>query len=66
MRSIDKINNKTDRKGRRQGLWEEYYTNGRLHYKGLYKNGFLVGVLEIYTPDGSLWYKMLCEDGFFN
>ena len=57
MKSINKLN-RVDIRGRRQGLWEEYHTNGRIHYKGLYKNGFLVGVLEIYTPDGSLWYKM--------
>ena len=30
------------------GLWEMYYNNGSLYYKGFYDNGKLVGYSESY------------------
>jgi antitoxin component YwqK of YwqJK toxin-antitoxin module len=38
MRSLVKIN-RIDIRGRKQGLWEYYYSNGSLAYKELYENG---------------------------
>jgi antitoxin component YwqK of YwqJK toxin-antitoxin module len=46
-----------DEKGKRHGLWEEYYSNGQLSYKGNYVNGEEHGLWERYYFNGQLWYK---------
>jgi antitoxin component YwqK of YwqJK toxin-antitoxin module len=57
MKSIIKKINRVDSRGREQGYWEKYHTNGVLHYKGSYKNGLLVGMWEFYWPSGNLGAK---------
>ena len=44
-------------KHQRHGLWEYYYSNGQLHYKGNYTNGKIDGLWEGYYPNGQLHYK---------
>ena len=39
------------------GLWEWYYSNGQLGYKGNFINGKQDGLWEWYFSDGRLWYK---------
>ena len=36
--------NRTDAKGRRQGLWRDYYSNGQLRYKGQFKNDKVLSI----------------------
>lgn len=62
MRSINDIKNKTDRSGRKQGLWEYYYPNGQLHIKGSYKDGLKDGIWEYYYSDGDLDFKVLFKN----
>jgi antitoxin component YwqK of YwqJK toxin-antitoxin module len=59
MRSLGSIKNRTDRLGRRQGLWEFYYANGNIWFKGLYKNDECNGYSEYYYPNGKLRLKGL-------
>ena len=49
--------NQTNFQGQRHGLWESYYPNGQLRYKGNYQNGKLYGLCEIYYDNGKLWSK---------
>jgi antitoxin component YwqK of YwqJK toxin-antitoxin module len=49
--------NKYDFNGRRDGLWEEYFANGHLHYQGKYINGLYDGEWVKYDTDGSLLFK---------
>ena len=40
--------------GKKDGLWEEYWDNGQLVYKGHYKDGKKDGLWEYFDEDGSL------------
>ena len=44
-------------KGLAYGLWEEYYSNGNLMYKGSYLKGKQIGLCECYYSNGNLMYK---------
>lgn len=46
--------NKTDKKGRRQGQWTDFYANGQKRYEGQFKNGFCVGEFKYYDEQGNL------------
>ena len=41
----------------RQGIWELYYSNGKLKRKGNYKNGIYDGYWEEYFSNGQLQSK---------
>ena len=41
----------------REGYWKDYYSNGKLYYKGNFISGELDGYWEFYYPNGNLWYK---------
>lgn len=49
----EKINRK-DEEGLKQGIWKEFYANGKLKSESRYKNGELNGYVKNYTPDGKL------------
>jgi antitoxin component YwqK of YwqJK toxin-antitoxin module len=49
--------------GKKEGIWEKYYDNGQLMYKGSYKNGDRDGIWEEYYSDGQLWYKGSYKNG---
>ena len=44
---IENINQKDDR-GRKHGIWEEYYGNGQLMYRENFNHGKLHGICEAY------------------
>ena len=44
-------------KDQQHGLWEEYYYNGKLCYKGEYLNGKRHGLFERYWNNGNLMLK---------
>ena len=50
-------------KGEKHGLWEDYYSNGELHYRINYANGKEHGVWESYYRDGQLNYRGNYENG---
>jgi len=43
-----------NKKGQHHGLWEWYYHNGDLGYKGFYHNGKRVGYNEWYYHNGKM------------
>lgn len=47
--------------GKAHGLWETYWTNGNLNYKGNYTNGLQNGYCEQYYYD----YETICYQGNF-
>jgi antitoxin component YwqK of YwqJK toxin-antitoxin module len=49
--------NKTDRKGRKRGIWETYWYNGNIEMRGPYKNDLAEGEWEFYYMDGKLHSK---------
>ena len=53
------MQNKTPRneKGQAHGLWEIYYSNGNLLYKGECINGKRHGPWEGYWKNVNLWFK---------
>ena len=46
--------NRTDAKGRRQGPWRDFYSNGQLRYEGQFKNDRCKGVFKYYDEQGNL------------
>ena len=50
-------------KGNSHGLWEVYWSNGQLMYKGNYVDGNRHGYWEVYWDNGQLCYKANFVDG---
>jgi antitoxin component YwqK of YwqJK toxin-antitoxin module len=50
-------------KGQQHGIWEKYYDNGQLYYKGTYINGQRHGPWEQYHKTGQLCYKQTFIQG---
>ena len=54
---------------KKEGYWEEYFSNGQLEYKGSYINGKEEGYWELYHENGKLYskgeYKNGKEDGIW-
>ena len=46
--------NHTDAKGRRQGLWMDFYPNGQKRYEGQFKDGRCTGEFKYYDEQGRL------------
>ena len=46
--------NKTDKQGRRQGLWMDFYANGQKRYEGTFKNDRCTGEFKYYDEQGNL------------
>ena len=46
--------NQTDSKGRRQGVWMDFYPNGQKRYEGQFKNGKCTGTFRYYDEQGNL------------
>jgi antitoxin component YwqK of YwqJK toxin-antitoxin module len=46
--------NKTDSKGRRQGVWMDFYPNGQKRYEGQFKNDKCTGEFRYYDEQGNL------------
>ena len=46
--------NKTDKQGRRQGKWVDYYCNGNIRYVGEFKDNEPSGEFLHYSEDGVL------------
>ena len=46
--------NQTDSKGRRQGLWADFYANGQKRYEGEFKNDKCKGTFRYYDEQGNL------------
>jgi len=44
-------------KGQRHGVWQTYFNNGKLEYKGNYVNGSQHGLCEHYYDNGQLQSK---------
>jgi len=52
--AVAQDSNKTDRKGRRQGIWRDYYANGQMRYEGKFKNDKCKGTFRYYDEQGKL------------
>lgn len=46
--------NRTDREGRKQGLWKFFYKNGSVQLEGNYSNDLREGYFKEYDPQGNL------------
>jgi MORN variant repeat protein len=57
---LNKINGTVD------GVFEKYYNNGQLEYKGTFKSGQLDGVFERYFSDGKLETRAEYKEGVLN
>ena len=60
---ISGLENGSFEKGKKNGPWENYHTNGQLWVKGNYKDGIRDGFWEAYFDDGQSMYKANYKDG---
>ena len=49
--------------GHKEGLWEEFYENGRPAYKERWKAGKPHGLWEWFHENGQLWGKRMYQNG---
>ena len=49
--------NKKNTKGQKHGPWEQYHSNGKLDYKGLFVNNLEHGLWESHWVNGQFHYK---------
>lgn len=64
MKSLAKIRkNRRDRKGKKQGLWENYTLDGDLMYKGSFKDDLKDGIWEHYDRDGKVISIKIYQNG---
>lgn len=63
MRSLKKLNRR-DRNGLKVGYWEDYHDNGKLWYKGSYKDGERDGYWIFYYFSGDLHSKGNYVNGY--
>tara|TARA_R110000851_G_scaffold209517_2_gene361934 strand:- start:2400 stop:2636 length:237 start_codon:yes stop_codon:yes gene_type:complete len=56
------IKNQRNKEGKKDGYFEEYYSNGQLSSKGNYLNGKRHGYWEYYNH-GQLWDKGMYKNG---
>ena len=49
-------------KGKKDGLWREYYENGQLWYEYNYKDGKRDGLYRQWYENGQLWYEINYKD----
>lgn len=54
--------NKTDRKGRKQGAWVKTYKNGNTQYEGQFKNDVPTGTFKRYYENGKLQSLQVYDD----
>ncbi len=54
---MEKRINQLDAEGRRHGVWEEYWSNGKLRWRGHYYHGEWHGVWEVYYLNGTLMWR---------
>ncbi|MCX7987287.1 MAG: toxin-antitoxin system YwqK family antitoxin [Bacteroidales bacterium] len=52
--SADTLWNQTDAKGLKQGYWRAYYNNGKLRYKGFFKDNQPLGEFRRYYESGGI------------
>ena len=50
----DKQKNQTDQNGLKQGYWEKFYPNGKMQYKGTFKNNKPIGEFKRFNQEGAL------------
>jgi antitoxin component YwqK of YwqJK toxin-antitoxin module len=56
--------NKIDENGLKQGYWESFYPNGKIQYRGDFKDNRPVGLFVRYFPSGNKMAEMnFCDEG---
>jgi antitoxin component YwqK of YwqJK toxin-antitoxin module len=51
--------------GKKEGVWKEYYNNGKLKSIANYKNGFKEGQEKSYYPNGNVYNEMSYKQNHF-
>jgi antitoxin component YwqK of YwqJK toxin-antitoxin module len=55
--------NRENKKGLKQGVWKEFYPDGKLHYEKNYVDGKLNGYFKEYDTSGNLKFVIRYENG---
>jgi antitoxin component YwqK of YwqJK toxin-antitoxin module len=62
--SLKEEKNLTDGNGLKQGYWESFYPNGKIQYRGNFKDNRPVGLFIRYFPTGNKMAEMtFCDEG---
>jgi len=55
--------NRYDSLGRKDGIWREYFPDGKIKEEAVYKNGVYNGVMKRFNEKGALILSLLYKDG---
>jgi len=50
-------------KGQREGIWEEFYPNGNIHWRTPYKGGKMDGIEEGFYENGNIRWRTPFKEG---
>ena len=59
---MDNQINQRNSQGEPHGLWEDYYSNGKLEYRCNFQNGKLNGLWEQYYSNKQSYLKGFCKN----
>ncbi len=65
LRSEEQIN-RFDEEEKKQGIWKEFYENGKVKWEGDFKHGVLDGIVREYNKKGGLKTMNMFVDGALN
>jgi antitoxin component YwqK of YwqJK toxin-antitoxin module len=49
--------------GRKEGLWEFFYSNGKIHWRTPYRDGKEDGIEEIFYENGNIEWRTTYKEG---
>ena len=50
-------------KGQREGIWEIFWMNGNIEWRGTFKDGNMDGIVELFYKDGNIHCRTPFKEG---
>ena len=57
------IKGQLNSKGQEEGIWEFFYSNGKIHWRTPYKEGKADGIQEVFYESGNIHFRTPFKDG---
>jgi antitoxin component YwqK of YwqJK toxin-antitoxin module len=61
-----RIKGQRNSKGQQEGIWEFFYSNGKIHWRTLYKEGKADGIQEVFYESGNIVQRIPYKKGEMN
>ena len=57
------IKGQRNSKGQEEGIWEFFYSNGKIHWRTPYKEGRVDGIQEVFYESGNIGQRIPFKEG---